>query len=57
MLKLDEITPIKEDLDIISSWCKGSIQKSEPTTELKPVTIEATNVEPPKDEPRLRKKK
>lgn len=56
MLKLDEITPIKEDLDIISSWCKGSIQKSEPTTELKPVTIEATNVESPKVETPVEKK-
>lgn len=54
MLKLDEITPIKEDLDIISAWCKGSIQKSEPTAE--PVTIETTTVEPPKDETSVEKK-
>lgn len=49
MLKLDEITPIKEDLDIISSWWNGSIQKSEPT-------IETTPVEPPKDETPVEKK-
>lgn len=49
MLKLDEITPIKEDLDIISSWWNGSIQKSEPT-------IETTHVEPPKDETPVEKK-
>ena len=54
MLKLDEITPIKEDLDIISSWWKGSIQKSEPTAES--VTIETTTVEPPKDETPVEKK-
>lgn len=54
LLKLDEITPIKEDLDIISAWCKGSIQKSEPTAE--PVTIETTTVEPPKDETPVEKK-
>ena len=54
MLKLDEITPIKEDLDIISSWCNGSIQKSEPSTET--VTIETTNDEPPKVETPVEKK-
>lgn len=54
MLKLDEITPIKEDLDIISSWWNRSIQKSEPTAE--PVTIETTTVEPPKDETPVEKK-
>lgn len=56
LLKLDEITPIKEDLDIISSWWNGSIQKSEPTTELKPETIETTSVEPPKVETSVEKK-
>ena len=56
MSKLDEITPIKEDLDIISSWWNESTQKSEPTAELKPETIETTNVEPPKDEPPVDKK-
>ena len=54
MLKLDEITPIKEDLDIISSWWNGSIQKSEPTAES--VTIETTTVEPPKVETPVEKK-
>ena len=54
LLKLDEITPIKEDLDIISSWWNGSIQKSEPTTES--VTIETTPVEPPKVETPVEKK-
>jgi hypothetical protein len=56
MLKLDEITPIKEDLDIISSWWNGSIQKSEPATELKPETIETTSVEPQKVENPVEKK-
>ena len=56
LLKLDEITPIKEDLDIISSWWNGSIQKSEPATELKPETIETTSVEPPKVETSVEKK-
>lgn len=56
LLKLDEITPIKEDLDIISSWWNGSIQKSEPTTELKPETIETTSVEPQKVENPVEKK-
>ena len=56
LLKLDEITPIKEDLDIISSWWNGSIQKSEPTTELKPETIETTSVEQPKVETSVEKK-
>lgn len=56
MSKLDEITPIKEDLDMISSWWNESTQKSEPTTELKPETIETTSVEQPKVETSVEKK-